>query len=211
MRTQDLIDLIAQDSVPAPATRRVLGIAIVAGLAIALCIFVMMIGPRPDIAAAAGTMRFLFKFVVTVALAVTAAGALGRLARPEAALGPWAWALAAAPLLLAAAVLAELIALPAATWMPRMIGHNARFCLTLVPLMAAGPLACLLAALRFSAPGRPALAGFVAGLAASGIAATLYAANCTDDSPLFVALWYPLAAGAMGLAGMIMGSRLLRW
>jgi hypothetical protein len=30
-------------------------------------------------------------------------------------------------------------------------------------------------------------------LAASGIAATFYAANCTDDSALFVITWYPIA------------------
>jgi hypothetical protein len=43
------------------------------------------------------------------------------------------------------------------------------------------------------------LAGAIAGLAASGIAATFYATNCTDDSPLFVITWYPLATGFVAL------------
>jgi hypothetical protein len=75
-------------------------------------------------------------------------------------------------------------------WMPSLVGHNARFCLTLIPLLSIGPLACLLAALREGAPSSPGLAGAVAGLGASGIAATFFAANCTDDSALFLITWY---------------------
>ena len=63
---------------------------------------------------------------------------------------------------------------------------------------------------RHAAPTRPSLAGAVAGLVASGIAATLYASS-TDDSPLFVATWYPLAIGIVVLAGYVAGSRCLRW
>jgi hypothetical protein len=46
---------------------------------------------------------------------------------------------------------------------------------------------------------------------ASGIAATLYASHCTDDSPLFVATWYSLAIGMVALVGYVIGSRVLRW
>jgi hypothetical protein len=92
-----------------------------------------------------------------------------------------------------------------------MVGVNARLCLTLIPLLAIGPLACLLAALRQGAPSSPGLAGAIAGLAASGIAATFYAAHCTDDSPLFVMTWYLIAALIVTSAGYLIGRRLLRW
>src|SRR5271170_7814640 len=105
----------------------------------------------------------------------------------------------------------ELLILPESQWMPRLVGHNARFCLTLIPLLSIGPLACLLAALREGAPSRPGLAGAVAGLAASGIAATLYAANCSDDSALFVITWYPIATLIVTTAGYLIGRKLLRW
>jgi hypothetical protein len=101
--------------------------------------------------------------------------------------------------------------MPEASWRPRMMGHNARFCLTFIPLLSIGPLACFLFALRQGAPERPGIAGAVAGLAASGIAATFYASNCTDDSPLFVAFWYPIAIALVTLVGYIAGSKLLRW
>ena len=74
------------------------------------------------------------------------------------------------------------------------MGMHAQNCLTLIPLLSIGPPICLLA-LRNGASTRPGLAGAIAGLAASGIGATFYATNCTDDSPLFVVTWYPLATG----------------
>jgi hypothetical protein len=57
----------------------------------------------------------------------------------------------------------------------------------------------------------PGLTGAVAGLLSASIAATLYAANCTDDSPLFVAVWYPLAIGFVALVGCLAGRRWLQW
>jgi hypothetical protein len=108
-------------------------------------------------------------------------------------------------------VIAELLAMPESSWGPRLVGDNARDCVVLIPFLAIGPLACLLIALRQGAPARPGLAGLVAGLAASGIAATFYAANCSDDSPLFVATWYPAASAAVVLTGYLAGSKLLKW
>ena len=51
----------------------------------------------------------------------------------------------------------------------------------------------------------------MAGLAAGGLAAAFYASNCTDDSPLFVALWYTLAIGIVTGAGYLAGKRWLTW
>lgn len=103
------------------------------------------------------------------------------------------------------------MALPARSWMDHLVGHNARFCLTFIPLFSIGPLICIFGALRRGAPTSPRLTGAVAGLAASGIGATFYAANCNDDSPLFVATWYPLAAAIVALIAFFAGGKLLRW
>jgi hypothetical protein len=65
--------------------------------------------------------------------------------------------------------------------------------------------------LRHGAPARPALAGALAGLISAGFAATLYASNCTDDSPLFVATWYPIAIAMVSAAGALIGSRMLKF
>ena len=211
VKTDDLIDLLAHDSAPPWRLRSLLATALAAGIIIAAILFFVGIGLRPDISEAVRSNRFLFKFVVTVSLAVTAIWAMLSVGRPGGSLALRGVALAIAPALLACAAVVELLVLPESQWMPRLVGHNARFCLTLIPLLSIGPLACLLAALRDGAPSRPGLAGAVAGLAASGIAATFYAANCTDDSALFVITWYPIATLIVTTAGYLVGRRLLRW
>jgi len=108
-------------------------------------------------------------------------------------------------------VLIELLIVPASQWMPRLIGHNADRCLVLIPFLSIGPLACILIALRRGAPSSPGLTGAVAGLAASGIAATFYAANCRDDSPLFLVTWYPIAILMVTTIGYLIGRKLLNW
>src|SRR5262245_19986860 len=191
--------------------RSVLAVAVAGGIVIAGGLFFVGIGLRPDISEAVKSNRFLFKFIVTLSLAVTAIWVTLSVGRPDGSLAHRGLALSIAPALLACAAAVELLVLPRSQWMPLLVGQNARFCLTLIPLLSIGPLACLLAALRQGAPSSPGLAGAVAGLAASGIAATFYAANCTDDSALFVMTWYPIATLIVTTAGYLVGRKLLRW
>src|SRR6267378_973128 len=80
-----------------------------------------------------------------------------------------------------------------------------KFAVTL-PLLAAA-----LIGLRHGAPTRPAVTGAIAGLLSAGLAATLYASHCTDDSPLFVAAWYTIATALVTAIGALAGSRVLRF
>jgi hypothetical protein len=210
VKTDALIELMVKDFTPW-RFRSILAVAVAGGILVAAIVFFAEIGLRSDISEAVRSTRFLFKFVVTVSLAVTAIWVTLSVGRPGGSLARRGLALAIAPALLAGAAVAELLVLPESQWIPRLVGHNARFCLTLIPLLSIGPLACLLAALREGAPSSPGLAGAVAGLAASGIAATFYAANCTDDSALFVMTWYPIATLIVTTAGYLIGRKLLRW
>lgn len=211
MKTDDFINALSEDAPVSASLGRAFALATILGVAVSAGLFLAAIRPRPDIGAAAETMRFLFKFVVTISLAVSAGGLVLRLVRPGVRPGLWGLALAVAPALLIAAVVLELMVMPSSSWGTRWIGVNARYCLSLIPLLALGPLACLLYALRLGAPKHPGRAGAVAGLLASGIAATFYASHCVDDSPLFVATWYPLATAIVTVAGYFAGRRLLRW
>jgi hypothetical protein len=211
METDALIKLLTQDSSTPRRLGHVLALATAAGTAMVAAIFFSAIGYRPDISNAARTARFLFKFVATIGLAVSATVVVfgvGRIGRDY----RWRWlSLAIAPILLLSAALIELFVIPESQWLPRLVGHNARICLTLIPLLSIAPLGCFLMALRYSAPSNPSSAGGAAGLAASGIAATFYAANCTDDSPLFVATWYSIAIFIVTLIGSLLGWKVLRW
>lgn len=212
MKTNDLIAALAAD---APSRPPGLGVtwALAATVAVAAAAIVMFstIGPREDIALAATTVRFLFKFVVTIALAATALIVLDRIARPGAGTArhlPW---LLVAPVLLAAAIGVELAVQPAEQWSMLTTGKNNLVCLTYIPVIGFGPLAVMILALRRGAPTRPVLAGVIAGIVAGGIAATFYAAHCTDDSPLFVATWYTIAIGILAVIGGIAGRFFARW
>ena len=90
-------------------------------------------------------------------------------------------------------------------------GTNWLICLSMVPILSFAPLAAILAVLRRGAPASPTLAGAAAGFLAAACGATLYAFHCFDDSPLFVATWYLLAAIPVVVIGAVAGSRLLRW
>ncbi|GGK18472.1 NrsF family protein [Salinarimonas ramus] len=211
MRTDDLIDALAADLAPRRSLAASAAPALALGIAGTLALFLVGFGPRADVASAAQTLRFLAKPLLGLVLAISAMGLALRLARPGAPASGWATALLAAPA--AASIFAglELAALPATVWADAWIGENAIACLVSIPLLAAPVLAALIVVLRRGAPVRPRLAGAVAGLAAAGVGAVLYAMHCTDDSPLFVATWYTLAAFVVAGAGALAGRRWLRW
>ncbi|OCP19366.1 MULTISPECIES: NrsF family protein [unclassified Ensifer] len=116
-----------------------------------------------------------------------------------------------APALLMAGVVAELAVTPPGTWPTKLVGANSIECLTFIPLIGVGPLALLLAALHHGAPSHAAFAGATAGLTAGGIAASFYAANNPNDSPLFVAIWYTIAIATLTLLGALVARRIVRW
>ncbi len=212
MKTSDLINSLAADSAAPPIhLGRRLSLALALGAAVSLTLFMAALGPRPDFAVAARTVRFDLKFVDAFALLAPSALLCWRLTRPDARPRALALMLVAPFVLLAGAVVAELALVPSVLWGTRLIGHNWLHCLTLIPLLSIPPLTALILAMRAGAPQHPALSGALAGAAAAGVAASIYATNCTDDSPLFVASWYPLATLVVVAAGALAGRRFLQW
>jgi hypothetical protein len=211
LRTEELIRALAADATrPAVPINRLLGIAVVAGVALSILLFLATLQARGDIAIVILTPAFCFKLVVTLALAVTGGALLADAARPLPT-SRLRGALIVAPVLLLAGVLFELFTVPADAWSARLIGHNASHCLSLIPLLSLGPAACLLFALRRGAPARPGVAGAIAGLVSGALGASLYALTCPNDSALFVATWYTIAIAVVTTATAFIGRRLLRW
>lgn len=212
MKTGELIAALAADAkTPARPLGRSAALALGAGALISLALFMAMMGPRHDVMAAMRTVRFDLKFVDTLALLAPSFLVTLKLSRPDADPSAMlAWLLAPLALVVVAA-LTEMMMIPRDLWMTRLIGHNWAHCLMMIPLLSIAPLGVLLAALRAGAPGHPMLTGALAGAAAAGVAATLYATNCTDDLPLFVITWYSLATAIVVFAGALAGSRWLRW
>lgn len=213
MKTDDLIKALAADvgSVEPPIARTLAG-AVAIGALLALGLFLWQLGLRQDFSEVASSSgRFLFKFVLTLSVAVPAFLIIRGLARPDFAAGNKLRWLALAPVLLAGGILFELASVPSGDWHARLVGHNSIACLTIIPLLSLAPFAAVLYALKSGAPANPTIAGAVGGLLSAGIAATLYASHCTDDSPLFVGAWYSIGFILMAVLGAFIGSRLLRW
>jgi hypothetical protein len=211
MRTEQLIQAMAADTARPGRLALVLPLALLAAAALVAAVVLPAMGARPDLGPALMHPRVLVKQAFPLLLAAAAFGAALRLARPEMRLGRWRLALAAVPLVLAAAVVGELVALPEAAWMPALVGHTSRQCLSLVSLMSLPLLGAALWALRRGASTHPTLSGAVAGLMSGGAAAAIYAVHCTEDSPLFYAVWYVLAILAATALGAALGRRWLRW
>jgi len=212
MQTDQLIRTLAADSAHrAPPVGLVLTLALLAGAAVSAATFFATLGVRPDVMTAMHNPFFDLKFVVTLALAISAIAVSLHLSRPEALLRGWALLLLIPAGLLAAGIGTEMILPQRLPMMTRLIGSNSRICMTAIPLLSLPLLAAALIGLRHGAPARPALAGALAGLLSAGLAATLYAAHCTDDSPLFVATWYTIATALVSAIGALAGSRVLRY
>ena len=211
MKTDDLISLLSAEASAGPPPRRTVWAFLAAGAAASVLLLLVSLKPRPDLAQATQSVRFLFKFVATLSLALPALWLARRCLSPQASTDRWALPLLLAPLLLVSAVGLELRVLPESAWMPQLVGTNSRWCLGFVPIFSMPVLAALLLALKRGAPTRPRLAGLVAGLAAGGIGATVYAIHCTDDSPLFVAFWYTIGILIVAAIGAAISERVLRW
>lgn len=212
MKIDQLIQTLSVDAAPkGPSLQARYWLALAIGSLISFGLFIALIGPRGDIQEAIGTLAFDLKFVVTAALLLPSALLALRLLRPEAKPGQLALALAVPAAILVVAVGVELATTPSALWAIKLVGQNSMHCLKAIPLLAMAPLAALIYVMRGGAPSSPTLTGAMAGAAAAGIAATLYASNCPDDSPLFVATWYPLATAIVVAIGALAGNRFLRW
>lgn len=211
MNTDDLIRTLAADTTrPRPLIAPVM-LGLIPSLVIAIAGIGGVLGFRPDLAASLTTPVSAIRIVLTLALGLVAMRIALVLARPEGrgiarlwplavvgavAVGLWIWAFATTP--------AD-ARLMAAT------GKTMVTCLVTIPIVSVLPVASLLIALRRGATTVPALAGSVAGLAGSGLAAAIYALHCTEDSPLFYVTWYGLAILGVTLVSSVIGSRVLRW
>jgi hypothetical protein len=212
MATEQLIrSLAADNSHHTRSVRQVLMLALLAAAPLSLLIFFAELGVRPDVMTAMKNPFFDLKFAVTLALAISAIAVALHLSRPEVSLRGFGWYLLIPAGLLVAGISGEMMMPQRAPMMTRLIGNNSRYCMVSIPAISLPLLIAALIGLRHGAPSRPALSGAIAGLLSAGLAATLYASHCTDDSPLFVATWYTLATALVAALGALIGARVLKY
>jgi hypothetical protein len=212
MKTDDLIAVLAADNrAMRPPVARTAAVAFLLGGAASFAVLLATLGVRPDFAEAVTTWRFDLKVTLAALAFMLGFAECVRLARPGSVNSRHSvvtWVVSA---LLLAAVVTELVVIPADAWGARLVGTNATPCVLAIPLLALAPLASGLFAIRAGAARSPTLAGAAVGFASAMLAATLYALHCFDDSPLFVATWYTLASLPVVAMGALIGRRVLRW
>jgi len=211
MKTDDLIRALAADTVGGPNLRTTLMIGLLAALGIAVFAVWLALGFRADLGAAMLTPVSVARILLTGILGIAASRLALLLARPEGDQTARFWPLAA----VAAAALGLLAWAYATTPedASRMatVGKTMTTCLVAIPLLSILPVGVLHYTLRQGAVTAPMQAGFVAGLAGSGLSAAVYALYCIEDSPLFYVTWYGLAIAGVTLVSTLIGARSLRW
>lgn len=211
--SDELIGRLAGELRPTPrgAVRRRLALGAALGAAVSTALTAAFLGPRPDMACAVGEAMFWVKLAYTLGIGGVALWACGRLARPSgAARGRLPWLLL--PVLAVAALAAwQLLRAPVPLRMPLVMGASAALCPGCILAVSVPPLAGLVWAVRGLAPTRLRLTGAVAGLAAGGTGAAVYALHCPEAAAPFLAVWYTLGVAAVGALGWLSGPRLLRW
>jgi hypothetical protein len=212
MRTDDLVLLLAADARRVTNPPPVAALSLLAiGLAAAIMIFLIGYGARGDIDEQTAMVATGAKIAFTGLLILAGVRGALLLMSPEGSRTTAFMWLAAPALMLALLVAVEFALLGAVGAGARAIGGSAPKCVVSVTGLSLAPLAAFLAGLRRGAPVQPRIAGALAGVAAGGIGATLYAFHCIEDSALFLGLWYGAGVILVTALGSFLGPRVLRW
>lgn len=210
MKLDDLLRTLAEDEQrPVLRFRAQLAAALTCATLAACCVLVLTAGVRPDFPGALLSWQVQVKFGFVMTLVLTAYYACLCSAQPngQGSFRP----LLLAPGLLLAAVAVELITTSPGDWRSAGLGSHPGLCVAMVPLLSALPFVAAMATLRRSAPVSSTRAGAMAGLVCGALGAFVYMLRCTDDAPLFVALWYAAGIAIVTLLGLLIGRTVLRW
>jgi hypothetical protein len=212
LKTDELIESLVHELRPAGAGPQAwLALGAAAGGAVAIACVLTLLGPRQDLADAAGGLVFWTKAGYTILLGAAGYWLSERLARP--ATSPRGGVLLASAVFTAMLCLAvvQLAGAPPDMRMHLWLGHSWTFCSRAVLLLSLPVLAVTLAVLRRQAPTRPMWAGAAAGLFSGGVGATVYGLSCPESAAPFLVTWYTLGVLGSVVLGALAGRFVLRW
>jgi hypothetical protein len=212
MKTDQLIALLSDDLVPVRrgVVLRWLLAGLAAGLLLAVLDMMMMLKPRPDLAAAMAGGPFWMKISYTAALTILGLVIVQRQARAGADSRIPLYALGA-PVVALIVLAAVQLSAPQADSAALLMGQTWSVCPWLILGLALPVYAGLMLALRRLAPTRLSLAGAAAGLVAGASAATVYGFHCPEVAAPFILVWYTLGIAMAAGLGALGGPHFLRW
>jgi len=213
VRTDDLVTMLATGAgaVQPNQAARLYARALALGLLGAALLMAMLLGPRPDLAAAALLPMFWVKVAFVACLATAGWAASLRLSRPGVRLA-WVPGALAAPVLaiwlLAAIALARAEPAQGAVL---FFGDTWGMCPFLIAMLSVPAFVAAMWAMKGLAPTRLRLAGAAAGLLAGAVGALVYCLHCPEMGAPFIGFWYLLGMLIPAAVGALLGPRLLRW
>ena len=141
MKTDELIERLAQDAVVKRRLLPLMNIALVTGALLTSCLLLTAFGLRADLASQVETLRVSAKITISLLFALGSVLLVRRIGQPGVAIRPIAVFLLVPAGLLVVATGTELMVLPRGAWLANLLGRNSLFCLVAVPLLALPPLA----------------------------------------------------------------------
>jgi hypothetical protein len=211
MKTDDLIRALAADTLRQPPLTRILMLGLVPAVMIGALMVWVVLGFRADLFSALITPVSVARILLTGMLGIVATRLALVMARPDGVQAARLWPLAAVAGAALGLLLWAYVTTPTEALGMAVVGKTMTTCLVAIPLLSVLPVGMLHFVLREGATTAPTRAGFVAGLAGSGLSAAVYALHCTEDSPLFYVTWYGLAIMGVTLVSTLIGARSLRW
>ena len=211
MKTQDLIALLANETLPSSPPSWLFPLAAAAALAVTLIMVVQGWGLHANLPELLVSFSYQFKTLWVIALVFSSAVLLWRLARPAQRVGNGVHVIFLAWLAMAIAGAYSLIQVDASERINLMMGQSWWSCPLSIALLALPWLAVGLLYLRHMAPTNLGFSGAAAGLLSGALATGLYSLHCTETSFAFFSVWYVAGIVLSTALGAFLGRHCLRW
>ncbi|WP_447525842.1 NrsF family protein [Parasphingorhabdus sp. NYA22] len=207
-----MIDRLVEELTPVKPLKNRDGLALTLAIAAILAAAVAMLtGIRGDILMGMPHPMFFLRGGALLLLGVTSSYAVIAMSQPAVgnSFKGWIWALLAALLFPATAIVMAMIAAPdnVAIFVPRY-GVE---CLAISMLVGSGIAAAQVFWLRRGAPVALERAGWLVGMSSGALGAAAYSLHCPFNSIFYVGLWYSLAVALCAILGRLVIPRLIRW
>ena len=212
MKTKDLIDLLASDTLqPHKPARQQLTRPLLISAWVSGVLLVLVFGVNPQMGQMAVHPAFLTKMLWLGCLMGFSLFGLFRLSRPGVSAGHTGLGLGLSLLAMIGLGGVQYLQADPDARMSHWMGSSWDVCGTSIAGLSLPVLGALLWGLRQLAPTQPALTGAVAGVLSGSLAAAIYSLHCPETSFVLFSIWYTAGMAMSTVLGTVLGARLLRW
>lgn len=207
-----MIDSLVDDLTPVKPLKARNGLALTLVIAAVFAVAVAVFGGlRGDILMGIPHPMFFLRAGALLLLGVTSSYAVIAMSQPAVgnSFKGWVWALLAALLFPATAIVMAMMAAP--DNMAILVPRYGLECLGISMLLGTGIAATQVMWLRRGAPVALNRAGWLVGMSSGALGAAAYSLHCPFNSIFYVGLWYSLAVVLCAVVGRLVVPHLIRW